>query len=148
MTNCKHRHRFTITRPVQNDEVGDARRGGIQFTKGPQLGDLLLEANLGWVMTEAEVEAGVTPKPIYDIECPDWDEVRLDATGYAIRAGLLTNSAYPELVRRYLALGLIVHARRMNALTIARISTAIGAATTFAPVGAQPSATADEAITR
>ena len=120
-----------------------ARRGGIQFTKGPQLGELLLETDLGWVMTEAQVEAGATPKPIYDIECPPWDEVRLDATGYAIRAGLLTNSAYPELVRRYLALGLIVHARRMNALTISRISTLIGAATTFTSVGAQPSATAD-----
>lgn len=119
-----------------------ARRGGIQFTKGPQLGDLLLEANLGFVQTEAEAEAGEV-KPIFDIECPDWDEVRMDAVGYAIRAGLLTNAAYPELIRRYLALGLVVHARRMNALTIQRISALIGAATTFAPVGAQPSATAD-----
>jgi hypothetical protein len=121
-----------------------ARRGGIQFTKGPTLGELLIEANLGWVMTEAEVEAQVTPKPVFDIECPDWDEVRMDAVGYAIRAGLLTNATYPELLRRYLGLGLIVHARRMNALTIQRISTLIGAATTFAPVTATAySATSD-----
>lgn len=120
-----------------------ARRGGISYTKGPQLGDLLIASDLGWVMSEAEVEAGTLEKPIYDIECPDWDEIRLKVTGYAIRAGLLTESAYPELLRRYLGLGLIVHARRMNKLTIDAISTIIGAATVFTPVGAQPSATAD-----
>jgi hypothetical protein len=112
----------------------NARRGGIQFTKGPQLGDLLLEANLGFIQTEAEAEAGEV-KPVFDIECPDWDDVRMDAAGYAIRAGLLTNAAYPELIRRYLGLGLIVHARRMNALTIARIAAAITQTSTFAPVG-------------
>lgn len=122
----------------------NASRGGIQFTKGPQLGDLLLEADLGFVQTEAEAEAG-TAKPIFDIECPDWDEVRMDAAGYAIRAGLLTSTTYPELLRRYLALGLIVHARRMNALTIQRISTLIGAATTAASIGSATaySATSD-----
>jgi hypothetical protein len=120
----------------------NARRGGIQFTKGPTLGELLLEANLGFVQTEAEAEAGEV-KPVFDIECPDWEEVRMDAVGYAIRAGLLTNATYPELLRRYLSLGLVVHARRMNALTISRISTLIGATVTFSPVGAQPSAVAD-----
>jgi hypothetical protein len=120
-----------------------AKRGGIQFTKGPTLGELLLEANLGFVQTEAQAEAGDV-KPVFDIECPDWDEVRMDAVGYAIRAGLLTNAAYPELLRRYLGLGLIVHARRMNALTIQRISTLIGAATAFAPVsGTAYSSTSD-----
>lgn len=122
-------------------EVG-ANRGGIQFTKGPQLGELLIEANLGFVQTEAEAEAGEV-KPVFDIECPDWDEVRMDAVGYAIRAGLLTNATFPELLRRYLALGLVVHARRMNKLTIDRILALMPAAVTFAPVGAQPSATAD-----
>jgi hypothetical protein len=111
-----------------------ARRGGIQFTKGPTLGDLLLEANLGFVQTEAEAEAGEV-KPVFDIDCPDWDEVRMDAVGYALRAGLLTNAAYPELIRRYLGLATIVHARRMNALTISRIAALITATSTFAPVG-------------
>ncbi|QKO02776.1 major capsid hexamer protein [Microbacterium phage Kelcole] len=120
-----------------------ARRGGIQFTKGPQLGDLLLEADLGWTMTEAQAEAGTFTKPIFDIECPDWDEVRMEAVGYALRAGLLTDATYPELLRRYLSLAMIVHARRMNATTIQRISTLIGAATTFASVGTTPSVTAD-----
>ncbi|QNJ55523.1 major capsid hexamer protein [Microbacterium phage Phinky] len=120
-----------------------ASRGGIQFTKGPQLGDLLINAELGWVMTEAQAEAGTFTKPVFDIDCPDWDEVRMDAVGYALRAGLLTNTTFPEVLRRYLALALIVHARRMNKLTIDRISDLIGTATVFANVGATPSLTAD-----
>lgn len=111
-----------------------APRGGITYTPGPQLADLLAEATLGFVQTEAEAEAG-DEKPVYDIECPDWDEVRLDAIGYAIRAGLLTRSAYPELIRRYLGLGLVVHQRRVNAATISRISAAIGTATAFTSIG-------------
>lgn len=123
-------------------EIG-APHGGIQFTKGPQLGELLTEANLGWIMTEAQAEAGSLTKPVFDLECPDWDEVRMDAVGYALRAGLLTNTTYPQLLQRYLALALIVHARRMNALTIARISSLITTTTTFATVGTSPSITAD-----
>lgn len=111
----------------------NAPRGGIQHTKGPQLGDLLLATDLGFVQTEVEAEAGDV-KPVFDIECPDWDEVRMDAIGWAMRAGLLTNTTFPELLRRYLALATIVHARRMNRLTIQRISALIGTATTFAPV--------------
>lgn len=120
-----------------------APHGGIQFTKGPQLGELLTEANLGWIMTEAQAEAGSLTKPVFDLDCPDWDEVRMDAAGYALRAGLLTNTTYPQLLQRYLALAVIVHARRMNALTIARVSSLITTTSTFATVGTAPSLTAD-----
>ncbi|QUE25576.1 major capsid hexamer protein [Microbacterium phage SadLad] len=123
-------------------EIG-ADHGGIQFTKGPQLGGLLVDANLGWIMTEAQAEAGTFTKPVFDIECPDWDEVRMDAVGYALRAGLLTDATYPQLLQRYLALALIVHARRMNALTIQRIGSLITTTSTFATVGTAPSITAD-----
>ena len=94
-------------------------------------------------MTEAEAEAGTFTKPVFDIDCPPWTEVRMDAVGYALRAGLLTNATFPELLRRYLALALIVHARRMNKLTIDRIRAAITDTMTLASVGAVPSVTAD-----
>lgn len=110
-----------------------ARRGGVTWTPGPQLADLLSDADFGFTQTETEAEAG-TEKPCYTVECPDWDEVRLDAVGFCIKAGILTNAAYPELIRRVLQLGVIAHARRINAATIARISTALGTATVFAPV--------------
>lgn len=120
-----------------------AKRGGVTWTPGPQLADLLGDANFGFLQTEAQAEAG-TVKPCYTLECPDWQEVRLDAMGFCIKAGILTNAAYPELIRRVLKLGLITHARRLNANTIARISTAIGAATAFAKVsGTNYSSTAD-----
>lgn len=120
-----------------------ARRGGVTWTPGPQLADLLSDPNFGFVQTETEAEAG-TAKACYDVECPDWQEERLDAIGFCIKSGLLTNATYPELVRRVLSLGLIAHARTVNATTIARISAAIGAATVFAPVlGTNYSSTSD-----
>jgi len=119
------------------------KRGGVTWTPGPQLADMLADVNFGFLQTEAQAEAGDV-KPCYNVVCPDWEEVRLDAVGFCIKAGLLTNSAYPELVRRVLALGLIAHARTINATTIARISTMIGAPITFAPVdGTEYSATSD-----
>jgi hypothetical protein len=119
------------------------RRGGVTWTPGPQLADMLADVNFGFIQTEAQAEAGDV-KPCYNVVCPEWDEVRLDAVGFCIKAGLLTNAAYPELIRRVLALGLIAHARTINATTIARISAAIGAAVAFAPVeGTEYSSTSD-----
>lgn len=120
-----------------------AKRGGVTWTPGPQLADLLADANFGFLQTEAQAEAG-NVKPCYTLECPDWQEVRLDAMGFCIKAGILTNAAYPELIRRVLKLGLIAHARRLNAQTIARISAALGTATAFATVsGTNYSSTSD-----
>lgn len=115
-----------------------ARRGGINFTKGPDFAALLANANFGFIQTETEAEAG-TEKPCYAVECPPFTEVRLDAVGFCITAGLLTNAAYPELVRRVLELAIVGQARRLNAATIQRISTIIGAAVNYVEVGATSS---------
>lgn len=121
-----------------------ARRGGISFTKGPDFMTLFADEDFGFIQTEAVVEAGETPKPCYAIECPPFTDVTLDAIGFCITAGLLTNAGYPELVRRVLNLAGVGHARRKNQSTINRISTAIGTAIDWAEVGgAQGSATAD-----
>jgi hypothetical protein len=115
-----------------------ARRGGINFTKGPDFAALMADADFGFIQTEAQAEAG-TVKPCYAVECPPFQEVRLDVIGFCITAGLLTNAAYPELVRRVLDLAVIGHARRLNAATIQRISTLIGAAVDHAEIGATTS---------
>lgn len=115
-----------------------AARGGILFTKGPDLAALLAEADFGFTQTEAEAIAG-TEKPCYAIECPPFEEVRLDAIGFCLTGGLLTNAAYPELVRRYMNLALVAHRRRVNAKVISDISTLIGAATDYVEVGASTS---------
>jgi len=88
--------------------------------------------------TETEAEAG-TPKPCYAVECPPFTEVRLDAVGFCITAGVLTNAAYPELISRVLELAVVGHARSVNAATIAKISALIGAAVDHAEIGATTS---------
>lgn len=115
--------------------------GGINFTKGPDLASLLGNANFGFTQTEAQAEAGTT-KPCFEITCPDFTDVRLDAVGWCLRAGILTASpaGWPELVRRFLNLATIAHQYRMNSDSLNRLSAAIGAAVNYVELG---SATAD-----
>jgi hypothetical protein len=115
-----------------------ANRGGINFTKGPDLASIMADPDFGFSQTETEAEAG-TPKPCYAVECPPFEEVRLEAVGFCITAGVLTNAAYPELISRVLELAVVGHARAVNAATIAKISALIGAAVDHAEIGATTS---------
>lgn len=110
----------------------DIKRGGINFTKGPDFEAIY--NSIGFLQTEAQAEAG-TVKNIIDVECPDFDEVRMDAIGYGIKAGILTNAAYPELIRRYLEGGIVAHAHKVNASVIGRISTLLGTPVDFTELG-------------
>lgn len=122
-----------------------ARRGGINFTKGPDFATLYANANFGFIQTEAQAIAD-TAKPCYAVVCPPFTEVRLDAVGFCITAGILTNAAYPELIRRVLELALVGQRRRINASTISRISTYAGAAINHAEVGAANGATTSDLL--
>ena len=75
----------------------NVQRGGIRFTKGPDFSDIYTDA--GFCQTEAQAIAGTT-KPCVEIECPAFEEVRLDACGICVKAPILTNAGYPELVQR------------------------------------------------
>lgn len=119
-----------------------ARRGGIQFTKGPDYGTLA--ATWGFLQTEAQAEAG-TAKVCYELECPTWTEVRLDAIGFCVTAPILTNAAFPELTNRVLQIGATAHAHKVNASVISRISTYIGAAINWVEVGGTTSDVLDAA---
>ena len=107
-------------------EIG-ITRGGINFTKGPQFEDIYTDT--GFVQTEAQAIAGDT-KAFYDVECPAFSEVRLDAIGLGIRAGILTQVGYPEVIQRYVSGALVAHQHRVSARVITSINTLIGAATT------------------
>lgn len=113
-----------------------ADRGGIQFTKGPQMPAILAQP-LG-IQTEAQADA-LEEKVCYSVDCPDWEEVRLDAVYFCLTSGILTNAAYPELVRRTIDLTRKGHQLKMNAEIIRRISAAIGAATNHVEVGGSTS---------
>lgn len=96
-------------------------RGGIRFTKGPSFQDIYNSEGLGWWLTEAQVIAGTT-KPCVTVECPDFDEERLDAVGLCVRLPLLTQAAYPELTRRWLEGILVAHQHIVDATIINRIA--------------------------
>ena len=110
--------------------------GGLNFTKGPQLADLLADPNFGFVQTEAEAEAG-TPKVCFEFECPPFEDHRLDAFGYCFKAPILTASpaGWPELIRRFINLSTIGWQYKMSAIQLQRVSTAIGAAVNYVELG-------------
>lgn len=101
-------------------------RGGIQFTKGPSFEDFYAYAVTAF-QTEAEAEAG-TVKVCIPVECPPFEEVRLDAAYACISAGILTNAAYPELIRRYIEGVLIAQRHAVSARMIAAAEAITGPA--------------------
>jgi hypothetical protein len=113
-------------------------RGGINFTKGPDFSTIY--SNVGFLQTEAEAIAG-TAKDCFEVPCPDFEEERLDAIGLCIKAPILTNSAYPELVRRWLAGSMVAHAHKVNAEVLARMTTLAGTALTVNDFGGTAAST-------
>lgn len=110
--------------------------GGLNFTKGPQLADLLADPAFGFTQTEAQAEAG-TPKVCFEFECPPFEDHRLDAFGYCFKAPILTASpsGWPELIRRFINLSTIGWQYKMSAVQLARVSADIGAATNWVELG-------------
>lgn len=84
-------------------------RGGVNYTKGPSFDDVLNSATGFWDMTEATAEAGTEEKTSIRPEAPSFEDVRLDAVGVMVEAGLLTRAGWPELVERYAQLAVLAH---------------------------------------
>ena len=90
-------------------------RGGLRHTLGPDFQSIFTEDAISWNFTEAEVEDGDYDgygggsKPTYFVECPEFTEDRLDVAGVAIRAGLLMDRAYPEVIERLVSGALVAH---------------------------------------
>lgn len=116
----------TATNLLNLPEVG-ASRGGLRFTKEPDFSTIF--AGTGFDLTEAEVIAD-TSKGFYSVPTPNFEEVRLDAVGLVVRAGILQNAAYPELVRRVIEGALVAHQYKVNAKMVAAVTTALGGALT------------------
>lgn len=110
-------------------EIGVAR-GGISFTRGPRFSDIF-EQITGFSFTEEDDIAGnyapgadgnvEGPKPCYHVECTDFEDVRLEADGLCITAGLLMQRGYPEVIARTIRGALVAHEHRMNAKLIQRL---------------------------
>jgi hypothetical protein len=109
-------------------------RGGLRYFKTPSL-DV---AALTWVHTEADDISGAT-KPCYKIPCPDPTEVRCDAIGVCLEAGILTQRHFPELVSWYLRNSMVAHEIRIKAELFAQAvasATAVTVPATFAGLSA------------
>lgn len=113
----------------------NAPRGGLLLTTGParsSQGDAL--DDFGFDQTEAEAEAGKV-KTCETIECPEFEDHRLDATGYCFKIPILTQKAYPELITDALRFAGVLYAHKMNRRII-RDMVALSDAVTFTGYGA------------
>lgn len=123
---------YDLCEPEQIDGIASVpeigiKRGGIRFAVSPLFSDIY--DGTGFTQTEAQNIAGVE-KDAYEIGCPSFDEVRLDAIGVQITAGILQQRGYPEMVARVIRGALTAHAHKVNAFVIAKmaaLSTAVAA---------------------
>lgn len=92
-------------------------RGGLRYFKTPSL-DV---AALTWVHTEADDIAG-NAKPCFRIPCEEPVEVRCDAIGICIEAGILTQRHFPELVSFYLRQALVAHEIRVRQVLLNQVA--------------------------
>jgi len=106
-------------------------RGGIRYTKGPDFTSMF---DNGFWLTEAEIIAG-TLKTCVEITCPPFVEIRLDAVGICIKAPILTNTAYPELVRAWIEGTLIGQQDAVSAALLQKAAASAGAAVAVGGAG-------------
>lgn len=113
-------------------EVG-VRRGGIRRTLGPDFSTLFTDIT-GFHYTEAQDIAGTYgvdadgmgdgsagDKPCYKVDCPDWEDFRLDTAGLCITAGLLQSRGFPEMIARTIRGALIAHDHRLSGFKVDEI---------------------------
>ncbi|MDQ1018952.1 major capsid protein [Streptomyces afghaniensis] len=84
-------------------------RGGLRFFKIPSL-DV---GSMTFIHTEADDISGAT-KPCFVIPCPEPEEVRCDAVGVCLQAGILTQRHFPELVAWYQRNTMVAHELRVR----------------------------------
>lgn len=107
-------------------------RGGVNLTTGPDFSSIY--AGVGFAQTEAQAIAGTT-KTCYEVECPDFEETRLDAVGICIKSPLLTNAAYPELTRRVISGAMVAHEHKKSLRALSATLSELGAADTLGDAG-------------
>ncbi len=109
-------------------------RGGIRWTQGPDFSDIYDAC--GFFITNAQAEAGGPfTKTCCVVDCPPFEEIRLEAIGLCVKTPLLTNATYPELVRRFMEGALVAHQHKVNAYLIQQIVAAAGTPQVVADTG-------------
>jgi hypothetical protein len=106
-------------------------RGGIRFFRPP----VLDVAALTWIHTEQDDIANAT-KPCFKVPCATPIDVRAEAIGVCIEAGILTERYFPELVSWYVRNAMVAHEIRVKAAMYDAARAAATAVTTTASFGA------------
>jgi hypothetical protein len=112
----------------------NVKRGGIRYTRGPSFAEIYAAPT--FAMTEAQAIAGSVTKTCIDVTCPAFTEVRLDAVGLCLKVPILTQSAYPELIQRWISGSLVAFQHKMNARVLNALVAGSGAARVFTGLGA------------
>lgn len=99
--------------------------GGVSFTPGPDFADIFTGA--GFSQTEAQAIANEV-KACAEIDCPDFQEVRLDAVGFCVVAPLLTRAAWPEVITRWINGTQVAVTHKTAARLITSMRNALGTA--------------------
>lgn len=102
-------------------------RGGMKYTKGLDF-DAIFNSATGYIdQTEAQAEAG-TAKTALRPEVPDFVDVRLEAVGLFIEAGLLLRAGWPEVIDQTVEAALIAHQHKVSNKLLNKIQGYTGAA--------------------
>lgn len=101
-------------------------RGGVRWPNEPDYSNLY--DNLGFHFTEPELEETdsdgnpTAVKECLDIPCPDeFTELRLEAIGLCVEAGILQTQGWPELIENFMRHATNGHLRGVSKLTIEKM---------------------------
>ncbi|URC18118.1 major capsid hexamer protein [Mycobacterium phage Zenteno07] len=122
-------------------------RGGIRWPREPDLSGIF--EDFEWFFTEPELEATdaegnpTAIKTCVEVPCPeDFDEIRLNAMGWCVEAGILQEQGWPELVEWFMRSLTQEHIRALSRRTILNMVAGSGAPIVIPPtstLGAAPS---------
>lgn len=107
-------------------------RGGIRWTEGPSFSDIYTAC--GFFQTETEAIAGEC-KTCCSVDCPPFEEIRMDAIGLCVKSPILTEHAYPELTQRFIEGALVAHQHKVNKYIIDTMVLAAGDGGTLMDAG-------------
>lgn len=79
-------------------------------------------SSITWQRVQYALPNVVGDKPCYKVECPPFEEYRLDVDGLCITAGILQSRGYPEVLARTLRGALVAHDHRLNGKMIAQMA--------------------------
>ena len=114
------------------------RRGGLRWPQSLTLADFFAldgaptnglpsNATMPWEWTEIDDINAISGEPTKSClrpPCPNFDEQRLVLFGICVLAGNLTDDAFPELIRHFIALTVVAHSRVINRRLIAQMEEA------------------------